>query len=276
MRHYLNRKIRILLIVAVLLAVGLAIADSLTDASLLGKLTQSTLTPIRGAVNGLANQAEKFYSYMFRYEALEAENERLKEQIAQMEDDARRADSVSRENDRLRAVAEMKAHHEDYDTVDAYLISWDSNDWSSTFTINRGTSSGIDVDMCAVTANGEVVGLVTEAGSNYAVVKTLLDSSLEVSAAIASNGYSGMVRGGYISGQSDLLRMNYVSSAAVMRNNDQVVTSGSTMYPRNLIIGYIIDAGFENTGVAKYAILQPAADIANLEQVFIITEYDNQ
>lgn len=276
MRHYLNRKIRILLIVAVLLAVGLAIADSLTDASLLGKLTQSTLTPIRGAVNGLANQAEKFYSYMFRYEALEAENERLKEQIAQMQDDARRADSVSRENDRLRAVAEMKAHHEDYDTVDAYLISWDSNDWSSTFTINRGTSSGIDVDMCAVTANGEVVGLVTEAGSNYAVVKTLLDSSLEVSAAIASNGYSGMVRGGYISGQSDLLRMNYVSSAAVMRNNDQVVTSGSTMYPRNLIIGYIIDAGFENTGVAKYAILQPAADIANLEQVFIITEYDNQ
>lgn len=276
MRHYLNRKIRILLIVAVLLAVGLAIADSLTDASLLGKLTQSTLTPIRGAVNGLANQAEKFYSYMFRYEALEAENERLKEQIAQMQDDARRADSVSRENDRLRAVAEMKAHHEDYNTVDAYLIAWDSNDWSSTFTINRGTSSGIDVDMCAVTANGEVVGLVTEAGSNYAVVKTLLDSSLEVSAAIASNGYSGMVRGGYISGQSDLLRMNYVSSAAVMRNNDQVVTSGSTMYPRNLIIGYIIDAGFENTGVAKYAILQPAADIANLEQVFIITEYDNQ
>ena len=160
--------------------------------------------------------------------------------------------------------------------VDAYLISWSSNDWSSSFTINRGTSSGIDAGMCAVTANGEVVGLVTEAGSNYAVVKTLLDSSLEISAVISSNGYSGMVRGGYLSGQKDMLRMNYVASEAVMRNKDQVVTSGSTVYPRGLLVGYIIDAGFENTGVAKYAILEPAADFDSLEQVFIITEFDNQ
>ena len=276
MRHYMNRTVRVLLIVAVLLAVALTITDSLTETNVPAKVVQSILTPIRSAANGLATQAERFYSYMFRYEALEAENQQLKEQIAKMESDARRAASVSRENDRLRAAADLKALHEDYSMVDAYLISWSSNDWSSTFTINRGTSSGIDTGMCAVTANGEVVGLVTEAGTNYAVVKTLLDSSLEISAAIASNGYSGMVKGGYLSGQKDMLRMNYVASEAVIRNKDQVVTSGSTVYPRGLLVGYIIDAGFENTGVAKYAILEPAADIDALEQVFIITEYNNQ
>lgn len=276
MRHYVNRRVRMLLIVAVLLAAAIAIADSLTDANLPGKLVQGVLTPVRSAANGLASQAEKFYSYMFRYEALAAENEMLKEQIAKMEDDARRAESVSRENDQLRALNNLKSNHVDYEFVDAYIISWSTNDWSNTFTIGRGTSSGIEPGMCAVTANGEVVGLVTEAGTNYAVVKTVLDSSLEISAVIASSGYSGMVQGAYITGQEDYLRMNYVSSAAIMRNNDQVVTSGSTVYPRNLIVGYIIDAGFENTGVAKYAILQPAADIDSLEQVFIITEYDNQ
>ncbi len=51
------------------------------------------------------------------------------------------------------------------------------------------------------------------------------------------------------------------------------MTSGSTVYPRNLIMGYVTDAGFDETGVAKYAVLQPAADIATLEQIFIITEY---
>lgn len=276
MRHYMNRRVRLLLIVAVLLAAALAVADSLTETNVVEKVVQSVLTPVRSAANGLASQAEKFYSYMFRYEALEAENEMLKEQIAKMEDDARRAESVSRENDQLRALNNLKSNHVDYEMVDAYIISWSTNDWSNTFTIGRGTSSGIDAGMCAVTANGEVVGLVIEAGTNYAVVKTVLDSSLEIAAVIASSGYSGMVQGAYITGQEDLLRMNYVSSAAIMRNNDQVVTSGSTVYPRNLIIGYIIDAGFENTGVAKYAILQPAADIDSLEQVFIITEYDNQ
>jgi rod shape-determining protein MreC len=67
--------------------------------------------------------------------------------------------------------------------------------------------------------------------------------------------------------------MDYLSSTAVIRNRDQVVTAGSTYYPRNLILGYVVDAGFDDVGVAKYAILEPAADIANLEQVFIMTEY---
>ena len=52
-----------------------------------------------------------------------------------------------------------------------------------------------------------------------------------------------------------------------------MVTSGSTVYPRGLIMGYVVDAGFEETGVAKYALLEAAADIRSLEQVFIITEY---
>ena len=44
--------------------------------------------------------------------------------------------------------------------------------------------------------------------------------------------------------------------------------------PRDLLLGYVIDAGFADTGVAKYALLQPAADIDTLEQVFILTEYN--
>ena len=127
--------------------------------------------------------------------------------------------------------------------------------------------------MCAITANGELVGLVSEAGANYAVVKSVLDSSLEISATISASGYNGMVQGGYASGLEGLLRMNYLPSSAVIRNKDQVVTSGSTVYPRNLIMGYVVDAGFDDTGVAKYALLEPAVNIGSLEQVFIITEY---
>lgn len=128
--------------------------------------------------------------------------------------------------------------------------------------------------MCAITANGQLVGLVSEVGANYAVVKTVLDSSLEISATMAVSGYNGMVQGGYSTGLEGLLRMDYLPSSAVIRNNDQVVTSGSTVYPRGLILGYVVDAGFDDTGVAKYALLQPAADVATLELVFIVTEYD--
>jgi hypothetical protein len=36
-----------------------------------------------------------------------------------------------------------------------------------------------------------------------------------------------------------------------------------------------MDAGYEETGIAMYALLRPAADIGSLEQVFIVTAYDN-
>ena len=273
MRHFFTSKIRWILILAVLLAVGLTVVTSLTGTDVPGLVVKGILTPIRSGAEALTRQAEQYYSYIFRYESLVAENEALKEKIAQLEDDSRMAASLNRENDRLRALLELTEAHEDYELVDAYIIGRSSTDWTSTFTLNRGSTAGIAKDMVVITANGAVVGLVTEVGPNYAVFKSVLDSSLEISATMASSGYSGMVTGGYSSGHARMLRMDYLPSSAVIRNEDQVVTTGSTLYPRDLILGYVVDAGYDETGVSKFAMLEPAADIGNLEQVFILTAY---
>ena len=273
MKHLFSTKVKVLLIAAVLLSAGLAILSGATEQSIPKLVVQGLLTPFRAGANALTKQSEQIYGYIFRYESLVAENEALKKQISNMEDDARQADSYYRENQRLRDALALTQTREDFVLVDAYIIAWGTTDWNSTVTVSKGSNAGIEPGMCAITANGEVVGLVTEVGLNYAVIKTVLDSTLEISATIASSGYNGMVSGGYTDGRKDLLWMDYLPSAAVIRNNDQVVTSGSTVYPRNLILGHIVDAGYDETGVAKYAVLNPAVDIGSLEQVFILTEY---
>ena len=276
MRHFFSTRVRVVLILALLLAVGLVIASNISGIGIPTMIVQGVLTPLRAGANALTNQAEQIYDYMFRYEALQAENEALLQEIAQMREDSNRADFIARENDRLRDLLELTKANDDYLLVDSYIIARSSTDWNSTFTIDKGSNAGIADGMVAITANGEVVGMVTETGSNYCTVKTVLDSSLEISATMASNGYSGMVQGGYSTGSEGYLRMNYLPSSAVIRNHDQVVTAGSTVYPRNLILGYVIDAGISDAGVAKYAILEPAADIDNLEQVFILTGYNQE
>ena len=82
--------------------------------------------------------------------------------------------------------------------------------------------------------------------------------------------------GAYITGEEGKLRMDYLPSTSVIRNSDQVVTSGSTVYPRNLIMGHIVDAGFDETGVAKYALLEPAVELGSLEQIFILMAFENK
>ena len=126
MRHLFNTKLKIIIILAVLLTAVLAVMAGLTNRSVPELLVQGVLAPFRAAATSLTKTAERYYSYMFRYEALEAENESLKEQIANMEDAARKADATERENARLRNQLSFKETHETYDEVDAYIIGWSS------------------------------------------------------------------------------------------------------------------------------------------------------
>lgn len=276
MRYLLTKKVKVVLIIAVLLTAALAVTSNLLGTTIGDLVVQSVLTPLRAGTSALTQKAEQFYDYVFKYEQLQAENAALQEELSQIQEDNRDAASIKRENDRLRELLNLTKENPDYELVDGYIISWDSTDWSYSFTVNRGSGSGIKEGMCAITESGAVVGVVNQVGSNYCVITSVLDSSLNISATIASSGYSGIVRGSYATGQVGMLRMDYLPSAAVVRNNDQVVTAGSTVYPRNLILGNIVDWALTDNGMAKYAILEPAADVESLEQVFIITNFDTE
>lgn len=273
MKQIFSRRVRNVLIAAVLLTIVLSVAAGALGFQMPDVVVKTLLQPLRSGAQAMTSQAEGIYSYLFRYEALEERVKQLEAENAQLREEVRAAAALTREVERLTAALDLKNQREDFVLLDTYIISWDSGDWSERCTINKGSTAGVKVDQCVVTANGEVVGLVTEVGLNYAVVKTVLDSSLEISANIATSGYNGMVQGGYATGEEGYLRMNYLPSDAVICNHDQVVTAGSTLYPRDLVLGNVVDAGFDETGVAKFAILEPAADFGSLEQVFVLTSY---
>ena len=273
MKKQFNGRVKLILILAVVLAALTAITTAVFGTTFLGNAVQTVLTPIRSGISSVTRQVERYYNYVFGYEALEAENKYLEERIMNVEEEIRNADALARENDRLRELLNLQKDNTDYEFCDAYIVSWDSSNWKSTFSIAKGTNSGLEEGMVAVTEYGQVVGLITQIGPNWATITTVLDTSLEISASIASSGHTGVVQGSYTAGEDNTLRMNYLPTNVVLHNNDQIVTTGSAVYPKDLIIGYIIDAGYDETGVAKYAKLSPAANFDQLEQVFIITHF---
>lgn len=276
MKRFFSGKVIRVLAIALILAAALGILGIVRGGMPLPeKLVQTVMTPLRSGVESLTRGAQQIYGYIFKYESLQAENEQLKERIAQLESEARTTDTLERENQRLRELLTLTEEHEDYQLVSAYITTWDSTNWAHTFRINRGSSSGVEKGMCVITAQGQMVGLVDETGSNWAAVTTVLDPGLEISATLTASGYNGIVQGAYATGQQGKLRVNYLPADAIIRNGDQVVTSGSTVYPRDLVLGYVADAGYDETGVAKYALLEPAADFSSLEQVFVLTDYQN-
>ena len=270
-----SSKIKTLLIVAVTLAVVTTVITAVVGGTTFSKTVfGDVLSPLRSGVAAIDRAALRYYNYIFSYESLKEENAALKQQIADLEEDIRTAQELQRENQRYEQLLEIKEEHPDYIFEPAYLISWDASTWRSTFTIGKGSNHGLEVGMAALSENRQMVGIITELGDNWATITTILDSGLEISAAIASSGYTGVVQGTYQSENTQVLRMNYLSTDAVLKNGDQVVTTGSTMYPKGLLLGKISNVSLDETGVAKYAALKASCDLDDLEQVFILVNYE--
>lgn len=272
-RKFFSKRVGVILLIALVAAVFFAVVSTISGGHSTN-LVQTMLTPVRSLATSAARTVEQYYNYAYSYESLQAENIVLQEKITEMEASIRDADTLERENERLRELLNLAEEHDDYSFISGQVISWDSSNWKSTFTINKGVKSGIETGMCAINEFGQMAGLVTEVGTNWSTVTSILDSSLEISASVPSTGYTGVVEGSYRSGKNGDLQLSYLPIDAVMKNGDQVVTTGSTLYPKDLILGYVCDAGLDDNGISKYAMLESAVDFDSLEQVFIITEYE--
>lgn len=272
-----TKRVKVILVLAVALAVLVTLGAALSQRSWAGRnIVTTVLTPFRAGLAAIDRQAERIYGYVFRYEALLAENEELKKRMAENASDVRIAESALRENERLKELLELSKEHEDYSFRSAYVISWSTSTWESKLTVNKGTAHGLDVGMCAITGTGQVVGLVTEVGVNWAVISTLFDASSQVSASLVSTGHTGVVQGARTENGREQLQLRFLSTGTTPKNGDSVVTTGSGLYPRGLLLGTVTGSGLDETGIAKFATLETELQTEGLEQVFLITDYKEE
>ena len=273
-RKFLTKRLRMVLILAVVMAVIITLFAALSqDADLGEQVTGTLLSPFRSAVAAIDRRAERLYGYIFRYETLLAENEALKKQLAEGEDAVRRAEQSERELKRLQELLELREEHPDYKLTSAYVVSWDTSVWGSTVTIDKGSSSGLETGMCAVTQTGQVVGLVTETGLNWATVTTIFHSGRQIGATVSSTGSTGVLETARQEDGSAVLTLRCIPLNTDLRSGDSVVTSGALLYPRGLLLGKITSAGLDDGGTSRCASVQSELAVDELEQIFLITDY---
>lgn len=277
MKKFLTTRVRVVLVLAVLAALITVGSMFLWPgkAGVLNNAVSIVVNPVKNGVTLLVNKAERLYDYLFGYELLQAENEQLQEELANMNQDIRDAQTYKSENERLRQLQNLTEKHTDYALEIANVVSWGGSGYGSTMTISQGSSVGLETGMCAITESGQVVGILTEVGTNWATVTTILDTTSEIGAYIFGSGYSCIAQGDFTLMKEGKLKASYLSSSATIRNSDQLLTSGDgDIYPPGLVIGSVTDVGDDETNVAKYAVISPTVELSKVEQVFIIKSYD--
>ena len=237
-------------------------------------VTGIVAAPIQKVLSSTVNWFNSMYGYLYEYDALMAENEALRMQLAEAQQSAREGIEASEENVRLRAALELRQAHRDYVLESAKVVLWSSSNWSSSFTISKGRSSGIELGDPVITEYGALVGQVTEVGENWATVSTVIDVDMSVGAYVGSSGSSGMVVGEYSLMKDKTAKLTFLADGAQIFEGDEVLTSGSGgAFPAGLVIGTISKVQTEAGGQIEYGIVVPQAELDALVQVFVIKDF---
>jgi rod shape-determining protein MreC len=238
-------------------------------------LTGIVAAPMQKVLSSTVNWFNSIYGYLYDYDALMAENESLRMQLAEAQQSAREGIEASEENVRLREALDLRQAHRDYVLESAKVVLWSSSNWSSSFTISKGRSSGIELGDPVITEYGALVGQVTELGETWATVSTLIDVDMSVGAYVGSSGSSGMVVGEYAMMMNKTAKLTFLADGAQIFVGDEVLTSGSGgAFPAGLVIGTITNVQTEAGGQIEYGIVVPQCELDSLVQVFIIKDFE--
>ena len=276
MKEYLKKNgIRMGIIVfAVALLIGVGRVTRSGEIGLFQNVTGIVKAPMQKVLSSVVNWMDTLYGYLWEYDSLVAENESLRSQLADAQQSARDGIAASEENVRLRQLLELREQHTDYEMESSKIVLWSSSNWSSSFTISKGASSGIEFGDPVITEYGVVVGQVTEVGETWATVSTLIDVDMSLGAYVGASGSSGMVIGEYSFMRNKQAKLTFLADGAQIFVGDEVLTSGSGgAFPAGLVIGTITNVQTEEGGQIEYGVVDPQVDLDSLVQVFIIKSF---
>ena len=276
MKEYLRKNgLRVgIIVAAAALIIGLGAATRDGRIGFVQNLSGILKSPIQKVLSSAVNWFDSMYGYLYEYDSLMAENESLRAQLADAQQSARDGIEASEENTRLRKLLELREKHTDYVMESCKVVLWSSSNWSSAFTISKGSTSGIELGDPVITEYGAVVGQITELGTNWATVSTVIDVNMSVGAFVGATGNSGMVVGEYAFMRDKTAKLTYLADGAQIFVGDDVLTSGSGgAFPAGLMIGTLTAVQTEAGGQIEYGIVEPQANLDSLVQVFVIKDF---
>jgi rod shape-determining protein MreC len=243
--------------------------DSVTRQRLLRVWVQALVSPAQSITAGASGAGTSFFRQIVNFRSTADENEKLKVALAAAQLEVRQARQATAENERLNGLLNLK-ERTSYDQVSARVIARDSSIWFNTITINRGSSSGIALNMPVVTAGG-IVGRVIALSPWTAQVMLVTDEKAAAGAIVGQLGQSGALGSVRGLGNSGLIEMRYVSGLEPVAIGDYILTTGQDgIYPPGLSIGEVVQVKSGTATQPHEILIRPGANLDRLTEVAVL------
>jgi rod shape-determining protein MreC len=225
----------------------------------------TALAPFQKAITRSVQRVQNLWHRYVDLVGVRAESDTLRRQLASLQAENTR---LLEENLRLRRLQKLQAAYSESQqpVALASVVGHDTSPWSQVLLLDRGKDHGVERRMVVVSAQG-LVGQIIEAGPQLSKVLLLTDFRHAVDALIQRTRDRGVVVG------YDRKRclMKYIPRDADVRPGDRVISSGmGGIFPKGLLIGTVVEVSPGPGDLYQEALVKPSADLARLEEVFIL------
>ncbi len=172
----------------------------------------------------------------------------------------------------LKDLTEMRealnyAENEGYDFLTCDVVAKDPGTWFNMFIINKGMDDGVYAEQAVINGSG-LIGIVYEAGKDWAKVVSIIDNKSSVSFKLLDDKdfAIGIVEGGRERGLSGYL----FDPKAEVSTGQEIVTSGLGIYPEGLLIGTVSDVIIEKNEFLKKIKVEQVVDFKTINRVMVI------
>lgn len=232
----------------------------------------TVLSPVQKGLNSFGSGINAGVKELANLKNVSEENEALKKSVEELVEENNKLRSESAELERLRSLYELDNNYMSYEKVAARVIARDSDKWFQIFRIDKGIADGIEPGM-NVLSGGGLVGIITETGNNYSMVRSIIDEESAVYAMSQISADTCLVRGNAQLFEEGLLELANMDKNARINDGDAIVTSNlSTKFLPGLLIGYAHDISVNSQHLSKSGTLIPVADFDDLREVLIIKQ----
>ena len=265
----------VILLFANFVVMAIDARDRFTQQQAFKGFVQAMVSPIQSASSWASGTGGGFFRQITSFRSTAIENEALKQRLAETELELRNAREAKTENYRLQGLLALKAEPGP-EKVFARVIARDASVWFNTIMINRGSASGVALNMPVVTPGG-IVGRVVAVSPVTAQVMLITDEKAAAGAIIGQLGGSGALGSVRGLGNSGLIEMRYVSGLQQVEAGDYILTTGQDgIYPPGLNVGEVIEVKHGTATQPHQIYIRPSARLDQLSEVAVLLYHPPQ
>ena len=244
-------------------------------APLFSQAVSLVITPAQRATAGISAGVSGFFDQFLSAGQVYEENQRLNQELNALRRQLVDYQRARHENEQFRAILGVLQDRQDLTFITADVIARDPADHFFSFTIDKGSRHGVKWLDPVITADG-LVGYITEVGMNHARVATILDVGVAVGAYNSATREIGIVSGDVGLAAYGRSELQFLPRESPVAPGDLILTSGGSLFPRDLMIGSVAEVGPSRHGTGLLAVVELAAEIHTVRNVFVITSFDGQ